>query len=369
MMHNVALVIGGLVLLVMGAQSLVRGASRLAIALGIPPLIVGLTIVAFGTSAPELAVSVQSSLAGNSGIVLGNVVGANIYNVLFILGLCALITPLAVAPQIIRLGVPVMIACAVALVVVCRDGVIGRLDGTAFLAAIVAYTVYVVLQARREQKDVAEEYEDAVERTVQPDRRYWLHIVYLIVGIGLLAAGSDLLVEGAVAIAQALGVNDVLIGMTVVTIGTTSPELSASLIAVWKGEKDIAVGNIVGSNIFNILAVLGAGALVAPSGIGVDVAMRNFSIPVMAAVCFACLPIFFSGQAIRRWEGALFLLYFVIYLGFLIFEELQDARIQRLQNALLLIGPITVIALVVTVRRELRARRLPEREREFLSFQ
>jgi cation:H+ antiporter len=356
MTNNILLVIGGLALLVIGAQSLVRGASKLAVALGIPPLIVGLTIVSFGTSAPELAVSVQSALAGNTGIVLGNVVGANIYNVLFILGFCALITPLGVASQLIRFDVPVMIACALLLLVVTRDGNLGRLEGVVFLVGIVIYTVYVILQSRREKKEVTEDYARQTEETVQPDRRYWLHLLMIVVGIGLLGYGSDLLVDGAVSIAQALGVADVLIGMTVVTIGTTSPELSASLVAAFKGAKDIAVGNIVGSNIFNILCVLGAGSVVASGGIGVDQAMLSFGIPVMTAVCIACLPVFFAGQAIRRWEGALFLVYFVIYLGFLILWELDYSGI-RLRNALIfLIAPITVVAVSVSVYRELQRR-------------
>jgi cation:H+ antiporter len=289
--------------------------------------------------------------------VLGNVVGANIYNVLFILGLCALITPLGVAPQLIRFDVPLMIASALLLLAVTLDGNLGPLEGAVFLGAIVIYTVYVILQSRREKKEVTEEYARETEETVHPDHRYWLHLLLIVVGIGLLGYGSDLLVEGAVAIAQSLGVADVLIGMTVVTIGTTSPELSASLVAAFKGAKDIAVGNIVGSNIFNILCVLGAGALVAPGGIGVDEAMLSFGIPVMTAVCIACLPIFFAGQAVNRLDGARFLLYFVIYLGFLILWELGYSGF-RLRNVLIfLVAPITVVAVTVSVYREIKRRR------------
>ncbi|HZF31403.1 MAG TPA: calcium/sodium antiporter [Gammaproteobacteria bacterium] len=358
MLTDVVLVIGGLALLVGGAQSLVRGASRLALAFGIAPLVVGLTIVAFGTSAPELAVSVQSSLAGKSALVLGNVVGSTIYNVLFILGLCAVITPLAVAPRLIRLDVPVTIVCAAALYLAALDGRLGRLDGALLLAAFAVYTLLVVVLARREQQAVKQEYAGELDRIVKPDRRHALHVVYLVAGIALLGLGSNLLVEGAVAIAQSLGVSEVLIGMTVVTIGTTAPELSASLVAAWKGEKDIAVGNIVGSNIFNLLPVLGTGAVVAPDGIVVDDAMRGFGIPVMVAVCFSCLPIFFAGQAIRRWEGALFLVYFAIYLTWLILDGLRDPRILGLQRLVLwFVGPLTVLTLAVSVYGEVRRRR------------
>ena len=293
---NLLLIGIGLVLLVGGAQLLVRGASKLAVALGIPPLIVGLTIVAFGTSAPELAVSIQSCLAGKTGLVLGNVVGSNIYNVLFILGLCAVIAPLGVAPQLTRFDVPVMILASVALLVCAWSGQIARWEGALLFLGIVAYTVYVVRQSLRQPLDVPAEGSspaDAAPPADAPGRPWWFHVLFLLAGLGLLGYGSDLLVGGAVAIAERLNVSPSLIGMTVVTLGTTAPELSACLVAAFRGERDIAVGNIVGSNIFNILSVLGIGAVVAPSGIEVSREMASFALPVMVATAFACLPIFF----------------------------------------------------------------------------
>src|SRR5262245_38085765 len=189
MLTNIALVIGGLALLVVGAQSLVRGASRMALALGIAPLIVGLTIVAFGTSAPELAIGIQSSFAGKSAIVLGNAVGSSIYNVLFILGACAVLTPLTVAPQLIRLDVPVMIACAAAVDVMSLDGRLSALEGALLLVAFAAYSLFVIVLARREQQAVKEQYAGQIARAVEPDRRFALHAVLLVVGIALLALG------------------------------------------------------------------------------------------------------------------------------------------------------------------------------------
>jgi len=358
MASNVALILGGLALLVVGAQGLVRGASRLALVLGIPPLVVGLTIVAFGTSAPELAVSIRSCLADRTSVVLGNVVGSNIYNVLFILGLSALIIPLGVAPQLIRWDVPIMIGCAAALQVMALDRTLGRVDGAILVAGIVAYTLFVIRQARRERPAVSEDYAKEMDASVRPDRRIGKHVVFMAGGLGLLAVGSDLLVRGAVAVAQAFGVSEVVIGMTVVTIGTTAPELTSCLVAAVRGERDIAVGNIVGSNIFNILAVLGVGALVAPRGIAVDEQMAAFGIPVMAVVCFSCLPVFFAGGAIRRWEGALFLFYFVVYLTYLVLSELKDARILTLRQALIwYVAPLTVVTLAVSVTQEIRSRR------------
>jgi cation:H+ antiporter len=358
MLLNAVMIVSGLMLLVAGAQALVRGSSKLALALGISPLVVGLTIVAFGTSAPELAVSIQSSLAGKSPIVLGNVLGSNIYNVLFILGMCATITPLAVAPQLIRLDVPIMIVCAAGLPLLCLDHRLSRGEGIGLLGALLLYTVFTVRQSRREQRKIAESYAGQMGPAARGDRRFWIHGLFIGAGLGLLGLGSDLLVKGAVAIAQAMNVSEAVIGMTVVTIGTTAPELSACIVAALRGERDIAVGNIVGSNIFNVLAVLGAGALVAPAGIEVPDRMLEFGMPVMAVVCFSCLPVFFAGQAIRRWEGILFLVYFAIYATYLVLEEVGDSRLLTFRNAVLgFVAPLTVLTLAVSVTREVRARR------------
>jgi len=346
-------IFSGLALLVVGAQFLVRGSSRLAMAIGISPLVVGLTIVALGTSAPELAVSIQSCLAGQTNIVMGNVVGSNIYNVLFILGLCAVITPMVVAPQLIRLDVPIMIGVSILLYYMAWDGRISRVDGVLLLVGIVSYVVFVIRQSRKETKKVQEEYKEDMQEGESADRRWWLHGVYILGGLVLLTFGSDFLVKGAVSIAKGLGVSDLIIGMTVVTLGTTAPELTSSLVASYRGERDIAVGNIVGSNIFNILAVLGVGGLVSPSGITVDPAMLNFAIPVMIAVAISCLPIFFAGHAIRRWEGFVFLAYFGLYMAHLYNEAVNDPQMQVYEgHAYWFVVPLTVIAIGVSVWNE-----------------
>lgn len=354
-MRNIGLILAGLAILIVGAQLLVKGASRLALALGIAPLVVGLTIVAFGTSAPELAVSIQSSLSNKTALLLGNVVGSNIYNVLFILGVCATVTPLAVAPQIIRFDVPIMVGAALTLWLMAQDAVLNRLDGAILIAALAAYTSFVIVQSRKEKALVKNDYAEQINEAVRPDRRFWLHGLFILGGLALLGLGSDLLVGGAVAIAEAMGVAEVIIGMTVVTIGTTAPELSACLVAASKGERDIAVGNIVGSNLFNIFAVVGIGAAIAPQGIEVGPRMLSFGIPVMTVVMFACLPVFFAGQAIRRWEGVMFLFFFAIYLASLVLEEIRDERVLTLHNAVLwLIAPLTIVTIAVSVWREFR---------------
>ncbi|WP_417777914.1 calcium/sodium antiporter, partial [Stutzerimonas xanthomarina] len=260
-----AYLIGGLVLLVAGAEALVRGAAKLASRFGIPPLIIGLTVVAFGTSAPETAVSVQASLNGSGDIAVGNVIGSNIANILLILGLSALIAPLVVSRQLIRLDVPVMIGAGLLCYGLAWNGSISRLDGILLLVALLGYTLFLVIASKREQPGPGV---DEFDTEFGPDpaaKPYaWvLQLLLIVLGLGLLVGGSNLLIEGAVGLARALGLSELVIGLTVVAIGTSMPELATSVLAVIRGERDIAVGNIVGSCIFNLLLVLGAGAAVA----------------------------------------------------------------------------------------------------------
>jgi len=344
----------GLAVLIAGAQLLVRGASRLAVAVGISPLVVGLTVVAFGTSTPELAVSLRSCLANETSIVLGNVVGANVYNVLLILGLSAVLRPLAVSREMIRLDVPLMIGVSGLFWLMATGGRLTRLDGLVLVAGIVLYTVFLIRQSRKHVADGKKR-----ERRSEPEagRAWWPHVAYVVTGLGLLAVGSTVLVGGAVATARALGVSELMIAMTVVTAGTTAPELTASLVATFRGERDIAVGNVVGSKIFNILAVLGAGAIVAPNGIAVEPEALAFGIPVLTLAAVACLPVFFAGHSIARWEGALFLFYFLSYAIRLVLEAKQSAlRPWFGTGVLFYIAPVTLLAIGVSVYREFRHR-------------
>jgi len=251
----------GLGCLIGGAELLVRGASRLAAAAGISPLVIGLTVVAYGTSAPEMAVSVQSALAAQADIALGNVVGSNIFNVLFILGVSALIIPLTVAQQFVRKEVPIMIGASLLLWLAAADGVIARWESALLFAGIVAYTVYLVRESRRERREIQEEY--AAEFGAAPAAKgggVAVNIGLVLAGLALLVLGSRWLVDGAVAIARAAGLSELVIGLTIVAAGTSLPEVATSILAAVRGERDIAVGNVVGSNIFNILAVLGIAA-------------------------------------------------------------------------------------------------------------
>lgn len=352
------LLVAGLVLLVVGADVLVKGASRLAAAVGISPLVIGLTIVAFGTSAPELAVSVGAAWSGKADLALGNVVGSNIFNVLFILGLSALIAPLIVAQQLVRLDVPLMIAASFAVLLMGLDGVIGRVDGILLFSAIVAYTVFLIVQSRKENSAAVQaEYEQEFGVVKKGRAQMALNVVFILAGLALLVVGSDWLVEGAVQIAQYFGVSELVIGLTIVAAGTSLPEVATSVIAAIRGERDIAVGNVVGSNIFNLLSVLGLSSLVSPAGITVPAAALQFDIPVMIGVALACLPIFFTHYMISRWNGALFLFYYGAYTAFLVLSAMQHPLLPTFsQSMLLLVIPLTAITLVVLAIRFHRSR-------------
>ncbi len=323
----------GTILLVVGAELLVRGASKLALLCKISPLVVGLTVVAFGTSAPELAVSVASTLKGDAAIAIGNVVGSNLFNVLFILGLSALITPLSVMQQLIRFDVPLMILVSGIVWGFAFDGQITRIEGLLLVAGIVAYTIWSIRQSRKESREVQAEYEtELAEDTTRPHGPGYMlwQLGLVIAGLVLLVLGSQQLVAGAVGIATALGVSSAVIGLTIIAAGTSLPEVATSVMAAIKGEKDIAVGNVVGSNIFNLLAVLGGAATVASGPLVVSENFLHFDLPVMFAVAFICLPVLFSHWQISRWEGGLLLASYVAYTTVLVLIETKHALAPRI---------------------------------------
>jgi cation:H+ antiporter len=344
----VLMLLAGLVLLLGGAELLVRGSSRLAIGLGISPLVVGLTVVAFGTSSPELAVSVRAALAGGGAadIAVGNVVGSNIANVLLILGVSAVIAPLAVSRQLVRLDVPIMVGVSVLLLWMARDGGLGRLEGALLFSGVIAYTAFAIVQSRRET--AAKGHAEPIPEELR-GRRLAADAVLVIVGLALLVLGARWLVDSAVTLATLLGVSELIIGLTVVAVGTSLPELATSALAAWRGERDIAVGNVVGSNTFNILSVLGASALVAPAGIAVSAQARAFDLPVMLAAAVLCVPIFFTGLRIARPEGALFLLFYGAYVAYLALHATGHPSLATLRWAVMWVAiPMTVIALALT---------------------
>ncbi|MBX9471386.1 calcium/sodium antiporter [Microcella sp.] len=345
---DIALVIGGLILLVAGGEALVRGASTLAQRVGISPLVVGLVVVSAATSAPELAVTVGAVLRGEPDLALGNVVGSNIVNILLILGISALVLPLLIKRQIVRFDLPVMVGMSVLLVVVSLDGQIGLLDGVLLLAGLVLHAVMSILIGRRE---VAAGVEGAGTAPIPLPGKpvpLWLALVLLVVGIGLLVLGAQLLVDGAVSIATGLGVSSLVVGLTVVAIGTSLPELATSIIAVRRGERDMAVGNIVGSNIFNIGMVLGLPAIIFGQGIPVPAAAIALDLPLMLAAAIALLPIAFTGFIIARWEGALFVALYVAYTVYLILASTQHDALEGFTDVMLwFVLPLVGLTLVV----------------------
>lgn len=358
MLQQLLFFVLGLVTLIAGARALVHGASRLALAFGISPLVVGLTIVAFGTSAPEAAVSVGAVLDGRSDLAFGNVVGSNVFNVLFILGLSALIAPLVVNAQLIRQEVPVMIGASLLLLALAIDGRIARIESALLLGLLIAYTAFLIVQSRRQTQATRDEYAQAVVRADAWDRHWSVQVALVLAGLALLVVGSDWLVGAAVAFARVLGVSELVIGLTVVAAGTSLPEVATSITAALKGERDIAVGNVVGSNTFNIFGCLGLAGAVSAGGLPVPAAALSFDIWVMLAVAFACLPVFLTGREIARWEGALFVGYYAAYSAFLILAARHHEALPAFSTAMLsFVVPLTIVTLLVSL---LRANRVAD---------
>lgn len=349
--------IAGFFLLLFGAEALVRGASKIAATIGISPLVIGLTVVAFGTSAPELAVSVMSAANGQTDIALGNVVGSNIFNILLILGLSSLIVPLVVAQQLIRLDVPIMIGASLLTFLVAWDGAIRPWEGGLLLFLGISYTVFVIRLSRKEKnKAVLEEYQKEFAAETKPEKGGMaLQLLLVAAGLALLIAGSRFLVNGAVAIATSMGVSNLVIGLTIVAAGTSLPEVATSVLASIRGERDIAVGNVIGSNIFNLLYILSLSAIVGKGGITVAPTALMFDLPVMIATAVACLPIFFTGKKLDRWEGFVFLGYYVAYTVYLILASQRYASLGNFATAMIwFVIPLTVLTLAVATWREIQ---------------
>jgi cation:H+ antiporter len=326
-------VVVGLALLTFGANRLVFGAASLGRRLGLSSIVIGLTVLATGTSAPEVAVSVQASLSGRGEVALGNVIGSNIFNVLVVLGLSALAGALTVQRQLVRLDLPVMLGVAVLPLLLGLDGTLSQAEGLLLLALLIAYVIVLMWSTRGDQ---------ALETDV-PALSWGRTTLYLLVGITGLVLGANLLVSGAAEIAREFGISELVIGLTLVAIGTSLPELATSLAAARQGDRDMAVGNVVGSNIFNVLAVLGAGAAVGE--LPVDPGVINFDLPVMLAVTFACVPVFWTGCRIARTEGAVLVGYYLLYLSYLMLNATSHPLEDDFRFAVVsFVIPLTVLA-------------------------
>jgi cation:H+ antiporter len=372
----------GLVLLVAGGEMLVRGAAGLAARIGMSPLIVGLTVVAFATSAPELAVTLGAVLGGEPSLAVGNVVGSSIANVLMILGAAALILPLLVKVQLVRVDIPFMAAFSVLFFMLASDGAISRVDGLILFVLLVLYISVAIILSRREGNvdglhgpgasiatasagrvgrtvgEDAETMTQAVEEVDARDGSIGRDLVFLLIGVALLIVGAKVLVSGATGIAMAFGISQLIVGLTVVAVGTSLPELATSIVAVRRGQRDLAVGNVVGSNIFNIGAVAGLAGVVSPTGLPVPESALALDIPLMIAASAVLLPVAFTGSLIARWEGALLLGLYVAYLIYTVLAAAERPLLHGFTTVMLwFVTPLLVLTLASTVSYEITRRR------------
>lgn len=371
----------GLVLLVAGGELLVRGASGLATRIGMSSLVVGLTVVAFATSAPELAVTLGAVMGGEPGLAVGNVVGSSIANVLMILGSSAIILPLLVKVQLVRIDIPFMAALSILFLLLAIDGGFSRVDGLILLVLLVLYIAVAIVLSRRDghvddlrgpgasiatasagrvgqtARKTGDTMTEAVE-DVEARGSIGRDVVLVLIGVALLVVGANILVKGATGIATAFGVSDLIVGLTVVAIGTSLPELATSIVAVRRGQRDLAVGNVVGSNIFNIGAVAGLAAMISPTGLPVPESALALDIPLMIAASVVLLPLAFTGSVIARWEGGLLVALYVSYLLYTVLAAAERPILQGFTAVMLwFITPLVVLTVISTVVHEISRRR------------
>lgn len=346
--------LGGLAGLLAGGHLVVKGASRIGARFGLTPMVIGLTIVAAGTSAPELAVVFQAISADDTELAVGSIIGSNIANVLLVLGLAATFGTIHVTSRAVRVDIPIMIGASTALLLMSVDGRLSRADGIVLFGALVGFVIWTLRSAPREP-EVDPGLQPSAARATTPLRPA---VVGLVGGVAVLPVAARFVVAGAEAMATSLGVPELIIGLTILALGTSAPEIVTTLIAALQGRRDLAVGNAVGSNIFNILLVLGATTTLAPNGIAIGADAVALDLPIMVAAALACLPIVLWDHKLDRWEGAVFVAYYLAYLTFLVL----DATGHRASDpfALVLVGfvmPLTVLTVVIVVIRQQRAAR------------
>jgi cation:H+ antiporter len=358
----------GLVVLSLGAELFVRGASAAAIRFGISPLIIGLTVVAFGTSAPEVAVVVQAGFQGQGDLGFGNIVGSNISNLLLILGISALLSPLVVTSRLVKLEIPLLLVVSLFVYLLGYDGWLSTFEGWLLLAGAFIYTSYVLYDCRKENRTEAEKRKrenlssgGAGGKGAEKDSQkpgLWKNVLLLLIGLAGLVIGANWLVNGASGIARIIGVSELVIGLTLVAVGTSLPELATAIVAGLRGERDMVIGNVIGSNLFNLMFVLGVAVIVVPQGLPVPSSSISFDLPVMLAVTAACLPIFFSGYNITRIEGMLFLAYYAAYILYLFLFSVEHDLLPAYSTLMLqYILPLTFLMLIIVLVRTLYVRR------------
>lgn len=337
--------------MIAGAELLVRAALRLAASLQVRPLIIGLSLVAFGSSAPQLTVSLQAAYTGAPDVAVGSVIGSNIFNVLVTLGLAALIIPLRVSRQLVRLDIPLMIGASLLVYLLALNEHIGRLEGALLLCGLLGYLAILWHQSRHHARTYP-----APGPRLQRGAGFWLGTLTLMLGgLGLLSLAGHLLLEAAVEVAVDLGLSERVIGLTVVAVCTSLPEMATSLIAALRGEREIAVGNVIGSNLFNLLAVLGLTALVAPAPLSISPNALAFDLPVMLGVAVLTLPVFYSGYRVTRAEGLVFLCLYLAYgLHVVAFTTGMPLATRLEQLMLFYVLPALAVVLLYTTARAWR---------------
>lgn len=351
MIITIVLFIAGLLALIAGAELFLKAVDHFGLKWGISPLIMGLTVVAFATGAPELAISIKAAASGNADLVLGNIIGSNIANILLILGITSLIAPLNITKRVIKIDVPIVIAASVLLFVIAMDGALTTLDGVILIAGFIAYSVftYFQIQKGKEEEGIDEvfQYEKSLDELSQGAYFYIKNGGFLLVGLGLIVLGSNWMVNSAVSIAKVLGISELVIGLTIVSIGTSLPEVATSLASARKGNADIAVANVLGSNLYNILLTLGLTLIIAPNILTVSTDAINLDLPFMVAVSIVCIPIFIAGFNLTRLDGSFFLIYYATYLTYLVLKSFGSVYAGYIETGMTFaVIPITIIYMV-----------------------
>lgn len=319
MMFSIILALAGLILLIIGGETVVKSSSRLAESFGVSPLVIGLTVVAFGTSAPELGVSLMATLEGSADLAVTNVVGSNIFNLAFILGVCALVAPLVVHLQLLKWDIPIAILATFILTLMCLDDVITKVESVGLVLSLIFYTVWLVRSSVKESKDFDVKLSTTKDLARSVKSRIYMFGLFS-VGIAILVFGSKILVQGASDLALRAGVPESIIGLTLVAAGTSFPELISSIMATIRGNTDIAIGNVIGSNIFNILFILGSSTFFSENGLSISENVGNYDLPVLLTLSVISFPLLLSGKKIVRWEGAFLLLFYIGYTGHLFYR-------------------------------------------------
>lgn len=359
---SVLLFITGLILLIAGAELFLNSVDKFGIAWRISPLIMGLTVVAFATGAPELAISLQAAAEGKPDLVLGNIIGSNISNILLILGVAGLLSPLAIKNRVIKRDIPIVLSASILLYILSMDGYLTMADGFIILAALMGYSVFIWRQIKGDRKsNNLKEVEEAAKEILEKNAGwfYTKNILLLLVGLVMIVAGSRLMVDAAVTIAEVLGVSELIIGLTIVSIGTSLPEVATSMAASRKGDADTAVANVLGSNLYNILLTLGLTIVVAPGALKVSADAIYFDMPIMILVVIACLPLFWPGKELGRVEAAGFLFYYISYMGYLVMLAMQHP-LKDLFEQVMIWGliPLTIVLILYKFVRDYRTKKL-----------